>query len=55
MSHSAAPEERSHARTLLTLAPWLWPKGEPGLRARVVIALLLLVVAKGANVLVPIV
>ncbi|RYJ01153.1 MAG: ABC transporter ATP-binding protein/permease, partial [Acetobacteraceae bacterium] len=50
-----AAEERSHWQTLLTLAPWLWPKGETGLRARVVIALVLLVVAKGANVLVPLV
>ncbi|SDB68858.1 ABCB family ABC transporter ATP-binding protein/permease [Belnapia rosea] len=55
MSQSAVPPERTHVQTLLTLAPWLWPKGEPGLRARVVISLLLLVVAKGANVLVPIV
>jgi ABC-type transport system involved in Fe-S cluster assembly fused permease/ATPase subunit len=46
--------ERGHLATLLTLAPWLWPKGEPGLRARVVIALLFLVAAKLANVLVPI-
>ncbi|MBX6744428.1 MAG: ABC transporter ATP-binding protein/permease, partial [Acetobacteraceae bacterium] len=47
--------ERSHLQTLLTLAPWLWPKGEPGLRIRVVAALAFLVLAKGANVLVPIV
>jgi ABC-type transport system involved in Fe-S cluster assembly fused permease/ATPase subunit len=46
--------ERGHLRTLLTLAPWLWPPGEPGLRARVVIALVFLVLAKAANVLVPI-
>ncbi|PHK96070.1 metal ABC transporter permease [Pseudoroseomonas rhizosphaerae] len=42
-------------QTLLTLAPYLWPRNEPGLRARVVIALVLMVLAKGANVLVPIV
>ena len=47
--------ERSHLQTLLTLAPWLWPKGEPGLRIRVAAALVFLVLAKGANVLVPIV
>jgi len=47
--------ERSHLQTLLTLAPWLWPKGEPGLRIRVAAALAFLVLAKGANVLVPIV
>jgi len=46
--------ERGHLQTLLTLAPWLWPPGEPGLRARVVVALLFLVLAKVANVLVPI-
>ena len=40
--------------TLLTLAPYLWPRNEPGLRARVVVALVLMVLAKGANVLVPI-
>jgi ATP-binding cassette, subfamily B, heavy metal transporter len=45
--------ERGHLQTLLTLAPWLWPAGEPALRARVVVALLLMVAAKGANVLVP--
>jgi ATP-binding cassette subfamily B protein len=46
--------ERNHWQTLRTLAPWLWPAGEPGLKARVVIALLCLVIAKAANVLVPI-
>ncbi|WP_368417700.1 ABC transporter ATP-binding protein/permease [Rhodovarius sp.] len=45
--------ERSHWQTLKSLAPYLWPAGEPELRARVVISLLLLVVAKGCNVLVP--
>ncbi|MBI0434244.1 ABC transporter ATP-binding protein/permease [Roseomonas sp. KE0001] len=39
---------------MLTLAPYLWPKNETGLRTRVVIALVLMVLAKGANVLVPI-
>jgi ATP-binding cassette, subfamily B, heavy metal transporter len=47
--------ERGHLQTLLTLAPWLWPPGEPALRGRVVLALLLMVVAKAANVLVPLV
>ena len=49
-----APRERGHLRTLRALAPYLWPAGEPALRARVVLALSLLLVAKGANVLVPI-
>ncbi|WP_372620981.1 ABCB family ABC transporter ATP-binding protein/permease [Falsiroseomonas sp.] len=47
-------DERGHLRTLLTLAPYLWPQGETGLRLRVVASLVLLVFAKGANVLVPI-
>jgi len=45
---------RGHLSTLATLAPWLWPKGEPGLRVRVVLSLLCLVAAKAANVLVPV-
>ena len=46
--------ERTHWDTLKNLAPYLWPVGEPGLRARVVMSLLLLLAAKGANVLVPV-
>ncbi|MBX9700038.1 MAG: ABC transporter ATP-binding protein/permease, partial [Acetobacteraceae bacterium] len=38
----------------MTLLPWLWPRDEPGLRLRVVAAVACLVVAKAANVLVPI-
>lgn len=49
-----SPAEASHGRTLLTLMPYLWPKGETELRARVVIALLALVAGKAANVVVPI-
>ncbi|MFH5926033.1 ABCB family ABC transporter ATP-binding protein/permease [Roseomonas xinghualingensis] len=45
--------QRGDLSTLRTLAPYLWPKGETGLRVRVVAALLLLVAAKVANVLVP--
>lgn len=40
--------------TLKTLLPYLWPKGEAGLRVRVVIAMILLVAAKATNVSVPI-
>jgi ABC-type transport system involved in Fe-S cluster assembly fused permease/ATPase subunit len=47
--------ERGHASTLRTLAPYLWPKNQTELRVRVVVALVLMLVAKGANVLVPIV
>ncbi|MGD9536550.1 MAG: ABC transporter ATP-binding protein/permease [Alphaproteobacteria bacterium] len=44
----------SHLKTIGTLLPYLWPKGNTELRARVVIALGLLVLAKIANVYVPI-
>ncbi|HJR53874.1 MAG TPA: ABC transporter ATP-binding protein/permease, partial [Gemmatimonadota bacterium] len=40
--------------TLRTLLPYLWPKGEPGLRWRVVLSLACLLVAKLATVYVPI-
>ncbi len=53
MSQTTAPAERSHWQTLRSLVPWLWPKGEPGLRARVVVSVMFLVAAKAANVLVP--
>ena len=47
------PKENDHWATLVSLAPWLWPKGELELRVRVVLAVVLLVCAKAANVLVP--
>ncbi len=47
-------KERGQFHTLMTLLPWLWPREEPGLRLRVVAAIACLVVAKAANVLVPI-
>jgi ATP-binding cassette subfamily B protein len=40
-------------RVLGRLAPHLWPRDEPGLRARVVVAVVLLVAAKLSNVWVP--
>jgi ATP-binding cassette subfamily B protein len=48
--------KRSHRdlRTIRTLLPYLWPKGEPGLRLRVVLALACLLIAKVATVYVPI-
>jgi ATP-binding cassette subfamily B protein len=52
---TAAAKVRGNASTLRTLAPYLWPEGEGGLKARVVIALAMMLLAKGANVLVPIV
>jgi ATP-binding cassette subfamily B protein len=41
-------------KTISTLLPYLWPKGETELRVRVVAALFLLLLAKGANVVVPV-
>ncbi|HEY7470792.1 MAG TPA: ABC transporter ATP-binding protein/permease [Gemmatimonadota bacterium] len=45
---------RGDVATIRTLLPYLWPKGEPGLRARVVLSLACLLVAKLATVYVPI-
>ena len=45
---------RSDLRTIRSLLPYLWPAGAPEMRVRVVIALGLLVLAKGTNVVVPI-
>ncbi len=47
----ATPGEQFKA--LRTLGPYLWPKGEPALRARVVLALLLVLAAKLFNVGIP--
>jgi len=44
---------RGSLATLRTLLPYLWPPGRPGLKARVVIALLCLLTAKAAVVYVP--
>ncbi len=44
---------RADWRTIRTLLPYLWPKGEPGLRLRVLLALAFLAAAKGVNVVVP--
>ena len=45
---------RQDLATIVTLLPYLWPAGEWGLRARVLVALGLLVLAKGTNVIVPV-
>jgi ABC-type transport system involved in Fe-S cluster assembly fused permease/ATPase subunit len=58
-SHSAVPQQRAPGRhhgpwaALRALSPHLWPKGQPALRMRVVIALICLVAAKAANLIVP--
>jgi ABC-type transport system involved in Fe-S cluster assembly fused permease/ATPase subunit len=43
----------AEARAIRALAPYLWPKGQPELRFRVSLALVLLVAAKVATVAVP--
>jgi len=45
--------QRNDFQTVLTLLPYLWPRDEPALRARVVMAVGLLVAAKATNVVVP--
>ncbi|MFN3077762.1 MAG: ABCB family ABC transporter ATP-binding protein/permease, partial [Alphaproteobacteria bacterium] len=50
---SLAMRRSGDLRTLRRLLPYLWPEGEPGLKARVVFSLLLLVAAKVANAAVP--
>ncbi|MEK9673023.1 MAG: ABC transporter ATP-binding protein/permease [Rhodospirillaceae bacterium] len=45
---------RNDWQTIKTLAPFLWPREEPGLRARVVVAMIFLAAAKGASVTVPV-
>ena len=46
--------KRNDMATIRTLVPYLWPKGAGEMRARVVIAILLLIAAKGVNVVSPI-
>src|SRR3954463_3292311 len=49
------PSERlGEAGALRALLPYLWPQGEPGMRARVVISLLMLAAGKVATVYVPV-
>ena len=44
---------RNDLKTIRTMVPYLWPANEPEMRFRVVVAALLLALAKGANVVVP--
>jgi len=50
-----APDTTPRAgwHALRRFLPWLWPAGEPALRARVVIAVLLVLSSKGATLLMP--
>ena len=45
---------RNDLKTIRTMAPYLWPAGEPEMQVRVVAAAVLLALAKGANVVVPV-
>ncbi len=49
------PSQRNGFQTVLSLLPYLWPRGEPGARVRVVLAAVMLVLAKVATVYIPIV
>jgi ABC-type transport system involved in Fe-S cluster assembly fused permease/ATPase subunit len=51
----SSPLDRSAWRTVVDLLPYLWPKGETGVRVRVVLATCCLVLAKIATVYVPLV
>ncbi|HEY8289863.1 MAG TPA: ABC transporter ATP-binding protein/permease [Acetobacteraceae bacterium] len=50
---SARPQ-RSNLQTVVSLLPYLWPSGNAGAKARVVVALLFMLLAKVATVYVPI-
>ncbi len=52
---AASPLDRPAWKTIRDLLPYLWPKGETAARVRVVLATACLVLAKLANVYVPIV
>ncbi len=47
--------QRSGIQTVVSLLPYLWPAGNPTARLRVAVALLFLVLAKGATVVVPVI
>src|SRR5258708_1480556 len=48
------PRQHSTLQVILSFAPYLWPKGNPGARVRVATAVLFMVAAKAAAVYVPI-
>ncbi len=49
-----ATRQRGALATILSLLPYLWPKGEPALRTRLVLASIAMVLAKVATVYVPV-
>jgi ATP-binding cassette subfamily B protein len=50
---TSATTPRASWKALRRFLPWLWPAGEPALRARVVVAVVLVFLAKGATLLMP--
>ncbi|MFO7483037.1 ABCB family ABC transporter ATP-binding protein/permease [Oceanibaculum nanhaiense] len=44
---------KADAKAIRALAPYLWPKDEPGMRGRVIVAIVFLVIAKIATVYIP--
>ena len=50
-----ARRQRSGLHTVASLLPYLWPRGEPAARVRLLVAVVLLVLAKVATVYVPVV
>jgi len=53
-ARAAKPARTASWRTFATLLPYLWPRGATELKLRVLIAMVLLVLAKLANVVVPV-
>ncbi len=53
-STNASEHRRSGLRTIRKVAPYMWPPGNPGFRARVVAALAMLVLAKVISVATPV-
>jgi len=53
MSLTRRPRGGGQWAAVRTLLPLLWPKGETAMRVRVAVAILCLLLAKGANILVP--
>ncbi len=55
MAETTSPSgARNDLQTIRSLAPYLWPAGQAGLKGRVIAAMLFLVLAKATNVAVPI-
>ena len=53
--NAAAKNARGSFKTVLSLFPYLWPQGETGLRAKLVLATIAMLLAKMGTVYVPVV